>query len=278
MNSLLNNSTGCAFSEENWLDKHHAVKARLRTDMMMTLPIGPGDRILDIGCGTGNWTILAAERAGLHGRVTGLDIDRAALDLAELKRQAHPLRSTMTFHHGSLNTLRVPLTHYNIVLLFNVLSYAEHPLQYLADIITRIGPRAKIIIKDTDASCNWFLPDQNNIQHRIIGPFLHEGDTRLENGYDPFFARRIPSIIGEVGLPSYVLSHSFTLLSPLVVEERDYIRANAQIIAEAALGKVEPAIISEWRSLFDEHDNSASIYLPGFMFTMTEFSFVLSTN
>ena len=42
----------------------------------------PGDRVLDIACGTGVVTGLLAERVGPHGSVTGLDLDAGMLAVA----------------------------------------------------------------------------------------------------------------------------------------------------------------------------------------------------
>ena len=44
--------------------------------------IGPGERILDVGCGTGTTTLLAAGRAGAGGRVLGVDLSAPMLGFA----------------------------------------------------------------------------------------------------------------------------------------------------------------------------------------------------
>jgi SAM-dependent methyltransferase len=51
-----------------------------------TVKIRTGDRVLDVGCGTGVFARHAAERAGLTGRVTGLDLNEGMLAVARRLR------------------------------------------------------------------------------------------------------------------------------------------------------------------------------------------------
>ncbi|OWA00987.1 hypothetical protein B9W62_35720 [Streptomyces sp. CS113] len=44
--------------------------------------VGEGDAVLDLACGTGYLTYAAAERAGASGRVVGVDVNQAMLDVA----------------------------------------------------------------------------------------------------------------------------------------------------------------------------------------------------
>lgn len=44
--------------------------------------IGPGDRVLDVGCGTGAVARAAAQRVGVEGRVVGLDLNPRMLEVA----------------------------------------------------------------------------------------------------------------------------------------------------------------------------------------------------
>jgi SAM-dependent methyltransferase len=63
--------------------------------------IGPGMRVLDVGCGTGDMTMLAARLVGPSGSVTG--IDRGQRPLATAARRAESARMPwVRFHHAAL--------------------------------------------------------------------------------------------------------------------------------------------------------------------------------
>lgn len=52
--------------------------------------IAPGERILDIGCGSGASVSALAERTGPEGQVTGLDISKPLIDLARRRVADRP--------------------------------------------------------------------------------------------------------------------------------------------------------------------------------------------
>lgn len=59
-----------------------AIGQPLATDFVQTAGIREGQRVLDVACGTGVVTRLAAERVGPTGRVAGADINAAMLEVA----------------------------------------------------------------------------------------------------------------------------------------------------------------------------------------------------
>ena len=61
-----------------------AVFARWSPDLVALARVGPGDRVLDVACGTGAVTRLLAERVGPSGRVVGLDFNPVMLGAAKV--------------------------------------------------------------------------------------------------------------------------------------------------------------------------------------------------
>jgi SAM-dependent methyltransferase len=58
-----------------------------RTAILDLAGIAPGDRVLDIGCGTGTQAIASWQRSQPGGQVTGIDISAKMLDSARRKTQ-----------------------------------------------------------------------------------------------------------------------------------------------------------------------------------------------
>src|SRR4051794_16440097 len=66
---------------------HHR---RYDEEILATLPLRPTDKVLDLGCGSGDFTIQVAARVP-DGHVVGLDAQRSMLD--EARRIAGPNQS-----------------------------------------------------------------------------------------------------------------------------------------------------------------------------------------
>ena len=47
--------------------------------------VSAGMRVLDLGCGIGEVSLIAARLVGPHGQVHGIDLDPAALDIARTR-------------------------------------------------------------------------------------------------------------------------------------------------------------------------------------------------
>jgi ubiquinone/menaquinone biosynthesis C-methylase UbiE len=59
-----------------------AIGGPLAHDLITEAAIRPGERVLDVACGTGVVSRLAAERVGASGSVAALDVNAAMLDVA----------------------------------------------------------------------------------------------------------------------------------------------------------------------------------------------------
>jgi ubiquinone/menaquinone biosynthesis C-methylase UbiE len=101
--------------------------------------VGPGDRVLDVACGTGVVTRLAAQRAGPDGRVVGLDLNPAMLEVAVgLPVSGAPV----TWRQSSAEQLPFPAGSFDVVCCqLGLQFFADRPaaLREMARVLARGG-------------------------------------------------------------------------------------------------------------------------------------------
>lgn len=73
---------------ESWVlqpDRYDRMLQPFSERVLEELALQRGERVLDIGCGSGSLSRAAAEAVGADGRVTGVDVSRPMLELARRK-------------------------------------------------------------------------------------------------------------------------------------------------------------------------------------------------
>ncbi len=87
---------------------------KLRQDTIRLARIRPGDRVLEIGCGTGSLTLAAKEQAGTAGEVTGIDI--APEMIAKARQKAARKGTDVSFREGSIAAIPFPDNQFDVVM------------------------------------------------------------------------------------------------------------------------------------------------------------------
>jgi len=91
--------------------------------------LAAGMRVLDIGCGIGEVSLIAAAMVGPHGHVTGLDLDPQSLDLARARARESGY-DHVTFTHSSIDDYRAANL-FDAVIGRHILIHTPNPLAVL---------------------------------------------------------------------------------------------------------------------------------------------------
>jgi ubiquinone/menaquinone biosynthesis C-methylase UbiE len=90
-----------------------AIGAPLAADLIRLAARRPGERVLDVACGTGVVARLASQQVGATGTVAGLDINPGMLAVA---RSATPPGMPIEWHEASAETIPLPDASLDVVL------------------------------------------------------------------------------------------------------------------------------------------------------------------
>ena len=108
-----------------------------------------GETVLDVGCGTGTLALIAKQRVGATGRVSG--IDPSVQMIARARRKAAGRGLALDFQVGVIEQLAFPDQSFDVVLS----SFMMHQLpddlkrQGLAEIARVLKPGGRLLIVDT---------------------------------------------------------------------------------------------------------------------------------
>ncbi|HLL50277.1 MAG TPA: methyltransferase domain-containing protein, partial [Thermomicrobiales bacterium] len=82
-------------------------------DLVRRAALQPGERVLDVACGTGIVARLAAEQVGAQGVVVGLDLNTAMLDVA--RALPSPAGAPITWTEASVLAMPFPDATFDVV-------------------------------------------------------------------------------------------------------------------------------------------------------------------
>lgn len=124
---------------------------RLRSEIASKAPYQSGDRVLDVGCGTGEQAFLAKAVVGAQGVVMGMDASPNMVRIAEIKR--NKLQLDVQFNVDLIERISQPDNFFDVVMNSLVMHHLPDSLQLdgVAEFYRVLKPGGRVYIVDMES-------------------------------------------------------------------------------------------------------------------------------
>lgn len=189
------------------------------------LDIAAGDRVLDVGCGSGVVTREIARRVGSRGLAVGLDPSPALLAAARELAEKAGFADRMEFREGDALRLPVPDRSFDVVVSVTVLSHVPKGEDAIPEFVRVLRPGGRLGVFDFDADMTVVTHPDRALTRRIV---TAASDAMAVNGW---LVRQLPSLFQGAGLVD-VRARGFF---PLETELQSFYANLAERCAEVAV-------------------------------------------
>lgn len=147
---------GYSDAELQRLTKQSAFYAEFSEDVLRRSGLAPGMRVLDVGCGPGDLSLLAARLVGPPGVVVGVDSSVEALALARRRAEDEQFRNVV-FFQGDLTNLQLSDSFDALIGRF-VLMFLPDPAAVLRGLVQHVRKGGIIAFQEMDISAARAVP------------------------------------------------------------------------------------------------------------------------
>lgn len=200
---------GHSADEQERLDRQGALLRPVTERVLHAAGLGPGMRVLDAGCGTGDVTLLAAELVGPVGTVVGVDREPTVLATAASRVRARGW-DHVAFHRADLSDLP-DSEPFDAVVGRLVLMYQRDPGATLRRLMTLVRPGGSLAFVEIVLVAGQPAPGRALFHHT----YQLVTDAFARSGAHPDMGLRLAAAFHNAGLPApELLFHPVTPIGP----------------------------------------------------------------
>lgn len=157
---------------------------------------GPGDHVLDLGCGPGYATLDLARLVGATGRVTGVDV--SARFIAHLQALVSTIGITnVSAEVQDGEALDLPADHFDGIYARWVLTFVRRPEAVIQAAARTLKPGGRLVIHDYSNYAAVQLAPEHPAFTRVIAAV---SQSWRDGGGDPNVGARLPRLMADAGL------------------------------------------------------------------------------
>jgi precorrin-6B methylase 2 len=133
-----------SFHGASWLERPEREKEEHTSKLLPPLKIKPGDHVVDLGAGSGYYTLRLAPMVGAKGKVYALDIQQEMLDL--IKRRVNKFRLTnVELVKNTEKELKLKENTIDLILMVDVYHELAYPYETAVDMVKALKPGGRLV-------------------------------------------------------------------------------------------------------------------------------------
>jgi SAM-dependent methyltransferase len=138
--------SACPYSQRFWVEAPHPFITRGR--LLEALDPRPGERLLEVGPGTGYYSLAVAERLGPEGRLDLLDVQQEMLDHVVARATAAGLENLFS-HRADARAMPFPDAAFDAAYLVLVLGEVPDQAAAVAELARVVRPGGRVVVGET---------------------------------------------------------------------------------------------------------------------------------
>jgi len=159
--------------------------------------ISRGMKVLELGSGVGDVSLLLADLVGPSGRVTGVELESAAVETARSRMAAIGWRN-VEYLVGAIESVELDQDFDAVVGRF-VLMWLPDPFAVLDRVVRHLRPGGIVAFQENDFTFSIFASSPLPLYDKLNNWFK---DTQLQDGPDYHMGLKMQHLYQRVGLPA----------------------------------------------------------------------------
>ncbi|WP_414582165.1 class I SAM-dependent methyltransferase [Scytonema sp. PCC 10023] len=214
------------------------------------LELQPGDRILDVGCGTGDDIRTLAQVVGNTGQAVGVDSSQTMI--AEAVNRTKGLNLSVEYLLGDAHNLSFSNNTFDACRAERIFQYLAYPRKALAEMIRVTRPGGRIVVQEPDWETLLLDAPDRSLTRKILNFWC---DT-LNSGW---IGRQLPALFNELGLIDIAINiDTFTLTKYSLANEIFHFSQAVALAQEA--GIVSKAESVRWLGDLEASDRAGRFF------------------
>jgi predicted methyltransferase len=147
------------------------------SDVIQALDLRPGNTVVDLGCGSGYFTLKLSAPVGKSGKVLAEDIRRLPLVFLWIRTVLKNERN-VAVQHGDPTDPRLPTQDVNAVLIANTYHEFTDSQAILAHVFQSLVPGGRLVVVDRAPQAEAVESTETAMEHHEVSSDQVEGELR----------------------------------------------------------------------------------------------------